>query len=118
MSTSPIKVLRIDDGAAEVLEVVPSLTVFQGLLNGGWLEAISGVKTLPDGSVCEWSAYCDEEGKIKGLAPNRLATAVAQSLNWGADDFLCGPVIFLGAPDDEGEDTSIPQPILDALTKQ
>ena len=64
---------------------------------GGWLE---GVPTTGQVTI-----YCDEEGKIKGLPVNPVATAfVAPFLA----DIIVGPVLFMGPPDEEGEETDIP----------
>ena len=82
-------------------EVEPTMEGLKPLLDGGWLEVIGGDN---------WSAYLDEEGKIKGLPVNGRATRLARHLGWRGmqGDVLCGPVIFLGPPDEEGEDTSVP----------
>lgn len=71
---------------------------------GGWLEVVptNGKLTI----------YCDEEGKLKGLRLNRIATLfVAPFL----DDLIVGPVVFIGPPDDEGEDTDLPPEIEEQL---
>jgi len=67
-------------------------------VGGGYIEGIGG-----EG----WSAYCDEEGKINGLPVNVRATRLARALGWPTGDVLCGPVVFLGPVDDEGEETDV-----------
>lgn len=67
-------------------------------VGGGYIEGIGG-----EG----WSAYCDEEGKINGLPINFRATRLAYLLGWTTGDVLCGPVVFLGPVDDEGEETDV-----------
>ena len=67
-------------------------------VGGGYIEGIGG-----DG----WTGYCDEEGKINGLPVNVRATPLARVLGWPAGDVLCGPVVFLGPVDDEGEETDV-----------
>jgi Domain of unknown function (DUF3846) len=82
-------------------DVRDSFATLRGLLNDGYLEGIRG-----DG----WFAYCDEEGKLKGLPVNLLATGIARTHGWRAgDDMLCGPVVFLGPPDNNGDETSAPE---------
>lgn len=67
-------------------------------VGGGYIEGIGG-----DG----WTAYCDEEGKLNGLPVNVRATRLAHALGWTTGDVLCGPVVFLGPVDDEGEETDV-----------
>jgi Domain of unknown function (DUF3846) len=80
-------------------DVKDSFNALRRLLNDGYLEGIRG-----DG----WFAYCDEEGKLKGLPVNMPATAIAHRHGWPVGDLLCGPVVFLGEPDKDGRDTSVP----------
>jgi len=74
----------------------------------GYLE---GVSPNTPGSPA-WFAYCDEEGKLKGLPPNLLATALARAAGWRTPDFLCGPVVFFGPPDHDGNETDVTQEFL------
>lgn len=78
------------------------------LLDGGYLEGIGG-----DFDGVRWSGYCDEEGKLKGLPMNVAATSFAQAVGWPVSgDVLCGPVVFVGPPDEEGFDTSVPEALI------
>jgi hypothetical protein len=98
-----IRVLIVPDDERQPVEerdIDPSLDVFKAIL-GGWLEGIGG------GEEEEWRGYCDEEGKIKGRAVNVRATRLARALGWPTGDVLCGPVVFTGPPDEEGDDTSV-----------
>lgn len=70
---------------------------------GGYIEAV-GLK-CPHPAT----AYINEEGKIEGLDANPVATRVAHLM---AGDFIAGPMIILGAPDDEGNDTPVPDRVL------
>lgn len=72
---------------------------------GGFLEAIHD----PNG---KWHAYLDEEGKIKGLDVNPVATLVARRAGWLVPDLLCGPVMFLGT-DRAPEEADVPQSVID-----
>jgi hypothetical protein len=95
-------------GAAVRVETVPvELGVLRRLIGGGWLENV----TAPG---ADWHAYCDEEGKLKKLPANFLATHIAQTLGWQHDDILCGDVIFLGdAPG--GREADVPEYVLDLV---
>jgi hypothetical protein len=75
-----------------VAEIEPTLENFKAALDGGWLEAF--------GVAGEWSAYCDEEGKMKRLPENVRADALARHIGWAPfpGDFLAGPVVFMGPP--------------------
>jgi len=93
------------EGAPRVETITPDLDTFKGLLDGGWLEGIAG-----NG----WTGYCDEEGKLKGLPINMAATMLAHAHGWPRGDLLCGPVVFMGPTDREGEDTTVPAFLSDA----
>lgn len=101
--TGPQKIRALvvtPDGGAQVVETGTGLADFQRLV-GGYLEGVGSSVTA------EWFAYCDEEGKLKGLPPNIRATDLAISLGWRSNgDSLCGPVVFVGMK--EGEETDVP----------
>lgn len=65
-------------------------------LIGGWLEAVSGVME-------EWIAYGDEEGLLKGLAPNPLAAGFIAAMG-GTPVAPVGTVVFVGMRHVGGED--------------
>ena len=69
---------------------------------GGWLEGLH----LTD----DMFAYIDEEGKMKGLPYNVLATALCQVKQVGLapTDFISGTMLIVGSPDEEGNDTNVP----------
>lgn len=103
---SKINVLIIPThGPARVEEITPDLPTFQRIV-GGYIEPISG-----DG----WGAYCNEEGKINGLPVNGLASAIAYIIGWPSEDVLHGTVVFTGPVDADGDETSVPQSVLDAI---
>jgi hypothetical protein len=91
-------ITTVETVQADVRDIEPSLDGFQAIV-GGWLEGIGGD---------DWRGYCDEEGKIKGLPVNVRATRLARLFGWPSGDLLCGPVVFVGPPDEEGEDTDLP----------
>ena len=51
---------------------------------------------------------CNEEGKLIGLPPNRRM----------GRDIICGTFYFLGQDPDEGELTSLPEHLIEYLSKQ
>lgn len=98
-------------GLAELVDLdVPDgsskLAAFQRIV-GGYIEGVSP----PEG---DWAAYCNEEGKYMGLAPNHPATELAGKLGWqGAGwDVLCGVVVFFG-DDGEGNSITVPPHVID-----
>lgn len=99
--TTPVRVLTVpaDHTIPAAIRTIPgTLYGLKDAIGGGWLEPISGRG---------WSAYCDEEGKIKGLPVNVRATRLARLLGWHTQDILVGPVVFLGPVDNEGDDTDV-----------
>lgn len=92
------------DGVAEVVETRTDLASMRALIGGGWLE---GVGATIESS---WHAYCDEDGKNKGLPMNPVATVLAQRLGWPTGDVLCGTVVFLGT--DGPHEADVPDEVL------
>ena len=74
-------------------------------LDGGWIEGLR----LSD----DCFAYIDEEGKMKGLPFNAVATELCGRLQTGLGqgDFISGTMIVVGAPDENGDDTDCPDHI-------
>lgn len=99
------------DGATEVVETATHFEDFRRLIGGGWLEGVGA--SIGD----DWTGYCDEEGRLKGLPVNEKATALARALGWPGD-FLVGAVVFVGL-DHRGEDgaveVDVPQRIIEAV---
>ena len=83
---------------ARLTNIGTDLDSMQAAIGGGWLEVISGTG---------WSAYCDEEGKIKGLPINVRATRLARLLGWPVGDTLSGTVVFFGPTEEQGDDTDV-----------
>jgi hypothetical protein len=75
---------------------------------GGWIEEISGSY---DGEP--WVAYCDEDGTLKQLPGNAMASALARELGWrfSSHGVLVGTVMFFGR-DQRGEAASVPAPVI------
>lgn len=68
------------------------------LIGGGWIEGFAGAYGAIDDTFGVW-AYCDEDGRAKGLPENMLASI----LMGHAAPTLVGPIIFV-MPDDMTED--------------
>lgn len=102
-----MKVLVIEPGSqtATVREVAHTLTAFQELV-GGDIEGL----TLGSGVT----AYINEGGKGLGLPVNVVADEIVRILlvadgrRLMPGDVIVGPVVFLGSPDGDGEDTGVP----------
>lgn len=73
---------------------------------GGWIEAID----LSHHEVSAGTMYMNEEGKLRGLPVNVLATDAARAMSrismW---DEIVGDVVVLGPTDRKGDDTEIPE---------
>lgn len=90
------------DGVGVEGDVDPRLDSLQAVVEGP-LEMVS---------LNGCHLYCDEEGKLKGAAPNVAATLLARALGWRAQDVLGGPVIFLSL-DADGDEADVPSHVLD-----
>lgn len=79
---------------AEIVSIENTLEALQGLLDGGYLEAVHPPNFMPLGAGIH--AYVDEEGKLKNLPPNFALSG----------DVIVGPVIF-SKSDAEGEEVGL-----------
>lgn len=102
MSTVKAVIVR-PDGVMSYGDIDASLDNLQSIV-GGYIEGIGGPNFF---------AYCNEEGKLKGLPINPIATEVAGFTH----DILCGPVVFFGPTDDEGNETDVPADVFTAVMK-
>jgi hypothetical protein len=106
-----------DDSEPDIRSLAPDLTTFQTLVDGS-IEAVYGYREI-DGTVSAQpriTFYLNDEGKLRGLAPNPLATALWWHYNPSAAhaDLLVGPVIVTGY-DPAGHDTDIPEDVIDTF---
>ncbi len=92
-------------GEAVVCDVDTDLHGLQEIV-GGYIEAVGLTCPMPA------TAYINEEGKIDGLPPNPVASSITHLM---PGDFIAGPMVILGPPDNEGEDTPLPTELLDWL---
>ena len=59
----------------------------------------------------QFTAYCNEEGKLNGLRMNYPATVFCGLRG----DVLVGDVVIIGPPDENGDDTPLPYLVVDTL---
>lgn len=85
-------------GVAAVVEIDPTLDTLQAIV-GGYIESVS----VRDG----WHLYCNEEGKLDGLAVNPVATDFLRAAYPGFADWICGDVVVLGDNED-GSEADVP----------
>ena len=80
-------------------------------LDGGWTECIRFTKNA--------LAYVDDEGKIKGLPINELATKLCKRYQIGLNpcDVIVGTFIITGREDMQGQLTNVPQTLVDQIVK-
>lgn len=103
------------DGSSFIQSIEPDLRTLQKLV-GGYIEGVRGDRP-------GWHAYCNEEGKLRGLPPNEMANDLAALLGWRgySTDFLVGDVVFLGdalpgdGEDDDADEADVPEFVLDGL---
>lgn len=64
------------------------------------------------------TAYVNEEGKLLGLPRNEIATQLCFRFNVGLalDDFIVGDFVIFGPENEDGEDTDVPQILIEALS--
>ena len=80
---------------ARIAEIEPGLESLQAVI-GGWIElwAIDGAAHF----------LCNEEGRINGMPLNRFVT-LSDGTVWD----IYGPILVVGADDDDGSFTSLPE---------
>lgn len=101
-----MKALKIALDTIEVVEV-NGYEEIKSQLDGGWVEGLH----LADDAF----AYIDEEGKMKGLPYNSVATELCTRLKTGLQqgDFISGTMIVFGQPDENGDETDCPDYIIE-----
>lgn len=89
------------DGSKEIVEF-DDTTAYDVIKDGvgGWIEHVG----LPDEGL---SMYVNEEGKLEGLPINLLATDLFADQYPYLDDVIVGNAVFVGEPDDEGNDEGL-----------
>lgn len=102
-----ITIIRTNGTVEQTLQSTPATLEQIQAAVGGWIELVPNFQEF-NGEPCE--VYCNEEGKLDGLAPNPKATGLwyaANDLGYGPDDILVGDVVILtglAIPRDDDED--------------
>lgn len=97
------RVLRVDVDGQLRLHHPGDLRGWQALV-GGWLEGIYGPG---------WCGYINETGLLDGLRINPVASILIRDAGALGYGLVCGPVVFFGPADANGDATDVPQPLLD-----
>lgn len=105
-------ILISPDGSAENITLSPEINSIWKTV-GNWVEVVIPSKDSPTKS---WRAYCDEEGRMKGLPENPVGTRLAKDLGWIGQVTLVGPMLFVGV-DSHSNDTDVPSYVAEALEK-
>lgn len=95
-------VMRPPFAVTEAREITaePPTEEIKAALDGGWLELVPGFDSIEiAGTLWRCVAFCDEEGKLKQLELNQIATAFWQRAlarnRKPFPDHLVGPVVVL-----------------------
>jgi hypothetical protein len=104
-----IKAVIVDtDGTVRHTDIESSLGAFQAVV-GGYIEGvINSVATM----------YVNEEGILRRLPFNYVASMFANNLLGRQGMQLFGPALILGPPDDEGNDTDVRPAVVEYFTKE
>ena len=95
--------------------VVKTISGIKEELDGGWLEAI------PFTSEC--TAFLDEEGKLKKLALNNIATLLCEFYDSGLGfgDVIVGPFVIVGLLNEngqvDGDIHDVPESLVNKITQ-
>lgn len=102
-----VKAIKIlTDGTVELLEIPSGLDSLQSQVEG-FIEFLD-----VDGKL---AAIINEEGKLKGLSHNPIATAFAQKhCGIAPNDTIVGNMLLVGSTDD-GDTTDVPDTAMELL---
>lgn len=102
-------ILITPENEIEVLDEDFDLKTIQSYL-GGWIEVVNFGPDNP-----HFFAYINEQGKLEGLPVNEIVTAFwynsGQRILLG--DVIVGNVLFFGQVDDEGNNTDVPDDLIE-----
>lgn len=96
------------DGTVQDTEIESSLGAFQAVVDGYIEGVFGGVATM----------YVNEEGLLKRLPFNPIATLFAENVLLRRGIRLFGTALILGPGDDEGNDTPVRPAVVEYLTKE
>ena len=104
-----LKAVIVDpDGTSRSTEIENNLGGFRAAIGGGYIEGVFGR---------EATMYVDEEGLLKSLPHNPLATLFAQRV-LGMGVHLFGTALILGPGDGEGNDTDVRPFVVEHFQKE
>jgi hypothetical protein len=110
-----MRALRIPtDGRVELVDVDVTLEWLQHQV-GGMIEVVHVDQILTDAGrrSVDADVYLNEDGKGLMLPLNHKATDLcALAIGGWYRDVIVGSVVVLGSPDDEGEDTAVPESVV------
>ena len=107
MATLKVVIIEPDD-TVRITEIENDLKSYQEVV-GGYIEAVTGrVATM----------YVNEEGLLRHLPPNPLATLFAEAILGRLGIVLFGTALIVGPPDEEGMDTPVRQSVVDYYTQE
>jgi hypothetical protein len=99
------------DGTCKVVNGDTDIATLQRHV-GGYIEAV--------GATRDWVAYGNEEGRLRGMAANAVATAILHELG-SRIPVVVGPVVFCGLhvvdPENGPEETDVPFDVLQQAAK-
>lgn len=96
------------DGPPKAIDTEATLADLQRFV-GGYIEAVA---VDVGGVTC--TGYINEEGKLQD-PPLPLNATATSHVHLFSGDYIAGPMIVLGAYDDEGNDTDCPDSAANAL---
>lgn len=73
---------------------------------GGWIEAVD----INDGVI-----FVNEEGKLRGMQPNALASALWWTRSTQRSDHLAGTAVVMGPVDANGDTTDVTDKVIAAV---
>lgn len=101
------------DHEIEVVQIDGLLADFYRLIGCDTIQGIYGF----DWGGPNWGAFIDEDGKITDPPKEQNVTAevLARACGWLSEDgdYLVGTVVFVGPVDEDGNETSVPQHLVD-----
>jgi hypothetical protein len=104
-----IRAVIVDpDGTVRHTDIESDLGAFQAVV-GGYIEGVIGSAA---------TMYVNEEGLLKSLPFNYVASMFANNLLGHRGIQLFGTALILGPPDDEGSDTDVRPAVVDYFTKE
>lgn len=109
--TNTTKALRVNtDNSTELIDLARGEDGYTQLHNavGGYIEMVP--------LMGEVTIVVNEEGKIRRLPFNQVATSVWETF-YGRTDVMVGDAVLVGPADDDGEPTDVPDHVVESVTQ-